>query len=487
MMTAKFSTDEIIKATGGIPKYTVDVDIDAVFPGISTDTRTISTGEVFFALIGENHDAHDHLDEAASKGAALLVVSDSSKAPTCYEGTVLVVKDVQRAYQDLAAYYRKTLDPFVIAVTGSVGKTTMKDMIACILSKHARVWHTQGNLNNQIGLPRTILEAPEDTEILVLEMGLAYAGDIERLAEIALPDVSIITNIGLSHRENFDTDDGILRAKYEICAFLDEDGTLVIDAGGNAELDRLAAEGSREKGYGLVRIAMENTAAVETADYIVTKTRISEEDPGVTLFEIKTGHAGDAVPFAIPVPGSYAGVSAAMASAACRFAGVSLTDSAKALENLERTPHRLAPAIIGGVLIIDDTYNSSPDSAMSGLDYLVNVKAEARIAVLADMNELGDEAESIHRTIGAAAANMDIDRIYVYGEKARWIADGAEEEIGGQCEKIIYFGADDKETLIERLKEEVVEGRAIYIKGSRSMKMEEVVLALTEEGINGVV
>ena len=321
-----------------------------------------------------------------------------------------------------------------------------------------------------IGLPRTILEAPEDTEVLVLEMGMSYKGEIERLAEIALPDICVITNIGLSHRENFDTDEGIVFAKFEITSFLGDGGVMVIKAGGNEKLDELAAAGSREKGFGLLRVALEDT---EAADYLVTQTRINENDPGYSVFEVREAPNGMAVPFDIPLPGSYAGISAAMAAAACKGVGVSLGEAANALKNLKRTEHRLAPIIKNGVLVIDDTYNASPDSVKIGLDYLKNISAVKRIVVLADMNELGACSETMHRDVGAAAVQSGADLIYAYGEKARWIAEADSS--------IRYFDPDEKEKLIIGLREEALEGSAVYIKGSRTMKMEEVVSALTED------
>jgi len=472
-MAVRFSIGEIVKATGGIPAGAITSDTDAVFCGISTDTRTITDGDAFFALAGENHDAHDHLGEAAAKGAALLVVSDPGRIPDGFAGVSLVVADTLRAYQELAAYYRKKIGPLVIAVTGSVGKTTTKDMIGCILSGFKRVYYTQGNLNNQIGLPRTILETEEGTEALVLEMGMSYTGEIERLAEIALPDVCVITNIGLSHRENFDTDEGIALAKYEITSYLGAGGTLVIVAGGNEMLDDLAAAGSREKGFGLLRVASQDSDDDVSAEYIVTQAKINDSDPGYSVFEIREGAGGSAVHFDIPLPGAYAGISAALASAACSCAGVSLPEAANALKNLKRTAHRLDLIKKHGILVIDDTYNASPDSAKSGLDYLKKLSAAKRIAVLADMNELGSDSEAMHREVGAAAVRSGADLIYAYGEKARWIAE-AETSIR-------YFGPDEKEKLILSLKEELSEGSAVYIKGSRSMKMEEVVSALTED------
>ena len=489
-MAARFSFGEIVKATGGIPAGAATAENAVSVTGVSTDTRTLHTGDAFFALIGENHDAHDHLDEAAAKGAALLAVSDASKVPAGFAGAVLVTEDTLRAYQELAAYYRQKIDPLVIAVTGSVGKTTTKDMIGCVLTNKARVSYTRGNLNNHIGLPRTILEAEEDTEILVVEMGMSLAGEIKRLCEIALPDVAVITNIGISHREGFDSDDGILYAKYEIASFLGEGGALIIDAGGYPKLEKLAAEGRREKGFDLLRVAAEGTAAAEYADYIVYGTRVSEEDPAVSLFGIRERQENEAVDFSVPVPGAYIGMSAALASAACSRAGAGLKDASKALMSLKRTAHRLDPAVINGVILIDDTYNASPDSAKSGLEYLKNLKTEKRIAVLADMLGLGVMTEAMHREIGAAAVNAGADRIYAYGDNARWIAEGAEEAAAGigDAPETYYYGPEEKEEMIKQLRKVARKGSAIYVKGSNAMKMVEVVTALmgyaaeTEDG-----
>jgi len=494
-MTAKFSVGEIAEATGGelrlgsgAPKAGGGIDREAPLTGISTDTRTIRAGEAFFALAGENHDAHDYLGEAAGGGAALLVVSDADKAPADYGGAVLVVRDTLRAYQDLAAYYRRLMNPFVVAITGSVGKTTLKDMVYCILSGRGRVCRTEGNLNNQIGLPRTILSAPKDTEILVLEMGMAGAGEIERLVEIARPDACAITNIGLAHRENFDSDDGILKAKFEITSCLGEGGALVIETSGSAELLGLAEKGGREKGYDVIRVAERGARASAGADYIVSQARVSRVNISESFFTIEDERIGKKVPFDIPLPGNYAGLSAAFAAALCSRVGVSLAEAAEALTRLERTPHRLEPIRIGGILVIDDTYNANPVSAKAGLEYIMNIPASRRIAALADMNELGSGSEDLHRQVGATAYRAGIDILYTFGEKAGWIADGAEAAARAMgttgaygAIKILRYSPEEKPELIARLREDLKEGDVVYVKGSRTMKMEEIVHALTKD------
>lgn len=475
-MPGGFCVSEIVNATGGASVRSFADDI--YIPGVSTDTRTLKSGEAFFALAGENHDAHDHLDEAAARGAALLVVSDLSRVPDSYTGRLATVSDTLYAYQELAAYYRRKINPFVIAVTGSVGKTTLKDMIACIMNDHVKAAWTKGNLNNQIGLPRTILEADEDTDALILEMGMDRAGQIERLAEIARPNVAAITNIGGSHRENFDSDDGILKAKYEIAAFLGEGDALVIDAGQCAELTGMAETGSREKGFCLVEVAAAGSSASCGADFVYTPVRTDGSADGISLFEAEG--AGGAASFAVPVPGAYVSLSAALASAVCARTGVPISGAAAALAHLERTKHRLETIRKDGIVVIDDTYNASPDSAKIGLDYLKIIQAKRRFAVLADMNELGADSEKLHMEVGAAAVLAGADRIYTFGAKAGKIADGAEMNAGSRGAEVFRFGSDEKAALIEALRGSLREGDAVYVKGSRSMKMEEVVSALIE-------
>ena len=560
-MGARFTIGEIAEATGGVLPGALGFGSGrSGLMSVSTDTRTLAGGEAFFALAGENHDAHDHLAEAAANGAAMLVVSDAGRVPAGYGDAVLVVADVLRAYQDLAAYHRKRLGVPVIGVTGSVGKTTAKDMIACILAGRAHVHKTAGNFNNQVGLPKTILEAGEEVEALVLEMGMERAGEMKRLAGIARPNVAVITSIGVSHRENFDSDEGILNAKFEIASYMGAGDTLVIDSGGDIRLVKLAEAGSRKQGYAVVCAAEEGTAAASSADYLVSSVRVCGQDAGTARFAIEAKGTGERTEFAVPLPGSYAGISTALAVAACgavtgaqcgaldfgagrkeglscagqtlrrvrrgaaeRLAtasqssasaslsetpcsasrlrhstqspcystqdtdcrtapsGDALAIAAEALKGLARTPHRLEPIRKGGVLIIDDTYNASPDSAKSGLAYLAAVPAERRIAVLADMNELGDMSEGFHREVGEEAARLGTDVVFAYGDKAQAIAEGARDgalNFDASGAEVRYYGTGAKTELIAELCSMVKDGDAVYVKGSRSMKMEEVVQAL---------
>jgi UDP-N-acetylmuramoyl-tripeptide--D-alanyl-D-alanine ligase len=421
---------------------------------------------VFFALVGEKHDAHDHLAEVAAKGASKMVVSDASKVPADFLGEVVVVEDTLRAYQEEASAWLRKVDPFVVAVTGSVGKTTLKDMVACILRGAMKTHATHGNFNNQVGVPKTILDMPPGTEALVLEMGMEWPGEIRRLCEIARPDACAITNIGVSHREHFDSDDGIRLAKFEIASFLGPSGALVIDPANDAGLLALAEQGAAQQGYALLTVG-------GGGDYAVSDVRYSSG--GLLSCEIcdkrfsEPGEGGECERFALPVAGAYAAVSAAMAAALCSRAGISLAQASAALKGLEVTAHRLQPRKGSGILVIDDTYNASPDSMRSGLEYLRVVPGGRKIAVLADMNELGENSERLHFESGRLAAALGLDAVYTYGGKAAKIAEGADAQDGWFSEK----GA-----LVARLLAGREEGDVYYIKGSRSMRMEEVVEAL---------
>jgi len=425
---------------------------------VSTDSRAFQEGEAFFALEGENFDGHDFLAEVCVKNPAFVVVSKKEKLPADFAGVAILVENVVRAYQSLAAAWRKKVNPFVIAVTGSVGKTTQKDMLYCILSQHMKTYATQGNFNNQIGVPKTILSMGKDAAALVLEMGMEYAGEIRRSCEIATPDAAVITNIGISHREHFDSDDGIRLAKYEVAERFGEGNTLIINPSDDDGLLALAENGARERGYTLVKIG---------EDYSVSDIEYTRN--GTLACKIEGG--GERADFELPIFGAYAATSAALASAGAALLGVDLGAAASALKTLKVTPHRLQAIRSGEVLLIDDSYNASPDSMRSGLESLAAAPGMRRIAVLADMNELGDESERLHFEVGRLAAALGIDEVFTFGEKAKKIAEGADA-----LDKWFL----DKGQLISRLEKEKQVGDVYLVKGSHSMKMEEIAEVLAK-------
>jgi UDP-N-acetylmuramoyl-tripeptide--D-alanyl-D-alanine ligase len=312
-------------------------------------------------------------------------------------------------------------------------------------------------------------------------MGMGGPGEIARLAEIARPDAAVITNIGLSHRECFDSDDGIMLEKLAVASKMSEGCRLVIDRENHPALTALARAESAARGYQLIEVAPKFQGQdICDADYCYGPVSF-DADALASSFEIESGEMAER--FLVPAPGDYVSASAALACAAVSRLGLDIAEAAITLKNLARTPHRLQPIRKDGILVIDDTYNASPDSCRSGLAFLKSVPAHRRIAVLADMNELGGESEALHEAlgleIGADLKAGEIGGLVCFGEKARAIAAGA--EAAAETDENIRFYADQKE-LIADLVADKSHGDVYLVKGSHSMHMEIVADALLEQG-----
>jgi UDP-N-acetylmuramoyl-tripeptide--D-alanyl-D-alanine ligase len=439
---------------------------DAGVSGVSTDTRETKGGDAFFALTGERHDAHDFLADAAEAGAAVLVIERGEAVPVDYEGAVVLVPDTLASYQDLAAWYRQEIGAAVIAVTGSVGKTTQKDMIAAAASARYRTLATEKNYNNHVGVPKTIFRMEEDTELLVLEMGMNHAGEIRLLTEIARPDAAVITNIGASHRENFDSDEGILHAKLEATSFFGEENALFV----NGDDPALRALADRKDLLFDIVTAGES----EGCDYRITRPEYTgEEEIG---FGMQYGREA-IVRFRIPVAGLYGGVAAALTAAVLSRFGIPASEVAERLADLKRTEHRLKLIVSGGLRIIDDSYNASPDSMKSAIDYLASFADHRKIAVLAGMNELGERSGELHFDVGRYAAEAGVNMLAAVGEKAFAIAEGFEAAARGKKTAKRYA---DNDEAIRALCSLARDGDVILVKGSRTYKTEKIVTALVE-------
>ncbi|MDR1043082.1 MAG: UDP-N-acetylmuramoyl-tripeptide--D-alanyl-D-alanine ligase [Clostridiales Family XIII bacterium] len=459
----RISIGEIAENTEGrILKGTPGAEVS----GVSTDTREIRAGDAFFALTGDRYDAHDFLDGAAASGAAALVVERGDAVPAGYGGAVLLVPDTLAAYQDLAAWYRQSVGPVVIAVTGSVGKTTQKDMIFAAASGRYRTVATEKNYNNHVGVPKTIFRMDENTELLILEMGMNHAGEIRLLTEIARPDAAVITNIGASHRENFNSDDGILHAKLEIASFFGTENALFV----NGDDPALRAHAERKDlAYDVV-----TAGESEGCYYRITHPGYTgEEEIG---FGLQYGREAT-VQFRIPAAGLYNGVSAALTVAALSRLGITSAEVAERLMKLKRTEHRLKLIAGEGIRVIDDTYNASPDSMRSAIDYLVSFPGGRRIAVFAGMNELGDRSGELHRGVGEYASAAGVDVLAAVGEKASAIAEGFSFASGGKGTVKTYA---DNDEAIKGLCAFVKDGDTALVKGSRTFRTEEIVAALAE-------
>jgi UDP-N-acetylmuramoyl-tripeptide--D-alanyl-D-alanine ligase len=424
---------------------------------VCTDSRALKAGDCFVALRGEKFDGHAFIDGAATRGAAVAIVEEV-KAGLPPGFAVIQVANTLRALQQLASHYRRSLSLQVVGITGSNGKTTTKDATASVLAQHFQVTRTEGNFNNHIGLPLTMLRARGSDQVGVFELGMNHAGEIAPLAEMALPDVGIITNIGIAHIEHLGTREAIAQEKGMLAEALQPSGTLILSA--HDEFTKSIAARTRAD------IVL---AGIDAGD--VQATNLRPHFNG-THFELRADSRS--VEAEIPVPGEHMVRNAVLAAAAGRVFGLSLEACAAGLRDFQLTKGRLEHKIVRGLQILDDTYNANPDSMSAALRTLASLPAAGRrIAVLGRMGELGAESEPGHRRVGEAAAREHIDCVIGVGEEAQWIADTASR---GGVERVLKVGTNEEAT--QALRELAKPGDIVLVKGSRSARMERIVEGL---------
>src|SRR5947207_3871582 len=386
-------------------------DETVVVDKISTDSRTLKPGELFTALRGENFDGHNFIESAPKAGAAGAIVESTWNGKIPKNFALIRTKDTLQAYQKLAANYRKSLTLNVIAITGSNGKTSTKDFTAAVLARGLRVTKTEGNFNNHVGLPRTILEATSGDEVAVWEIGMNHPGEIAALAKLAAPDVGIITNIGVAHIEFMGSREKIADEKGALAEAVGAHGTVILNA--DDPFTRSIATRARGK-----MILAGTTAGTIRAD------EITHSGTGTDFTILEGAHRCRAH---LSVPGLHMVQNALLAVAAGRVFGLSLEDCAAGLVAAPLTKARLQVKEIRGVQFLDDSYNANPDSMKAALRTLVELDAEGqRIAVLGEMRELGDESEPGHREVGETAAALKVDHLIAIGNVAATIAEAAQ-------------------------------------------------------------
>ncbi|MGC2351960.1 MAG: UDP-N-acetylmuramoyl-tripeptide--D-alanyl-D-alanine ligase, partial [Candidatus Udaeobacter sp.] len=387
-------------------------DGTVVIAKVSSDSRTVKPGELFVALRGENFDGHDFVESAAKVGAAGAIVDSNWKGSTPKNFALIRAKDTLQAYQELAANYRKSLTLKVVAITGSNGKTSTKDFAAAVLARRFRVTKTEGNFNNHVGMPRTVLDATSQDEVAVWEIGMNHPGEVAVLSKIAAPDVAIITNIGVAHIEFMGSREAIADEKGALVEAVSVGGTVILNAD-----DPFSA-----------RIAARARAKVVLAgatDGTIRAAEISQSEDGTEFTILEGAHRCRAQ---LPVPGLHMVQNALLAVAAGRVFGVSLEECAAGLAAAPLAKARLQIKKIGGVEFIDDSYNANPDSMKAALRTLAERPAEGkRIAIFGEMRELGAESERCHREVGETAATLKIDQLIAIGNMAAEIAHGAKD------------------------------------------------------------
>ena len=426
-------------------------DENLTVTGVTRSSDQVRPGDLYIALQGQRFDGHSFIAESIRKGAtaALSMFQIGDGTPT------IVVEDTLTALGDIAAGYRKTLPARVFGITGSVGKTTTKEMLAQILSNGMRTSKTQENYNNNIGLPLTILATPDDSEALVLEMGMNHFGEMSRLTQIAHPDIVIVGNIGTMHIEHLGSREGILKAKLEILEGLAPGGTAVFNG------DEPLLWDLRER-----NVCKTLYFGVENKDVDVRATEIVPEDNGVSF---TVNGFGQSFRVQLPIDGRHNVYNALAAIAASMEAGAAPQQIQQALPLFSNTGMRQNTYRKCGFVIIDDSYNAGPESVEAALRVMGDRRCEGKkIAVLGDMLELGNRASAEHYRIGRIAAGI-VDVLLAYGPWSSSMVDGAQTG-GMSLRKAIRF--DSHEELVNTLLYQAKPGDMILFKGSRGMKME---------------
>jgi UDP-N-acetylmuramoyl-tripeptide--D-alanyl-D-alanine ligase len=456
----------IAEAVGG---RIVAGDPAVIAESVSIDSRQAGPESCFFAIVGERHDGHDFVADAAAAGARVLVTRTPVEAEivSASGAAFLEVPDTTAALQALGGWLRRHLGPKLVAITGSLGKTTTKELTAALLRRHFSVHATPGNLNNHWGLPLSLLGLEPTHEVMVAELAMSQPGEIRALARLAGPDVGMITNIAPAHMENFADLEAVATAKGELAEELPDAATLIV----NADDERTAALGTRHAAR-LARVMSFGLA--EGAD---VQARRIIQDAGSWRFELAV-HGDSSVDVELDWPGR-AGLSNFLAAAAAAAAlEVPASSIAEAAEQLEPLPNRGAVRHLDDdITLLDETYNASPVAVATALETLAALPCDGRrIAVLGDMLEMGDWTEKVHREAGALAAEAGAHLLVAVGAQARYIAEGAAR--GGLDEDAIQR-FDDSAEAAEWLAPRLRRGDTVLIKGSRSVHMERVVEAVT--------
>ncbi len=447
-----FKVKEIAKALG------TNLNSDNIINRVSIDSRDVDENTLFFAIKGERFDGHDFVKEVAEKGVGAVVCHK----PVECSAPVIYVDDTKDALLDFASLYRHSIEDLnVIALTGSVGKTTTKEMVACVMAQSGETLKTEGNFNNEIGVPKTLFRLSETTKNAVIEMGMDGFNQISVLAKCVKPDCAIITNIGVSHIEILGSREGILQAKMEMLDGLKKGSSLFL----NGDNDLLATV--KNDDYNIVFFGIEN----KNCDILAED--IKEMGLSTEFVAIK-GEIRQKI--TIPTVGIHNVYDALSAFAVGLEYGISPEKIAKGLENYTPSGMRQRIREVGGITVIEDCYNASPDSQKAGLNSLCKIAKGRKIAVLGDMLELGDYSEIAHRSVGEYVAECKIDMLYTFGEQSKYLADSA-KRIGMNS----VFVFTDKSELINTLLNEIKTGDTLLFKASRGMKLEEVFEKIYEQ------
>lgn len=456
----------IARAIGGtlhMEGAPADISPDSIeAAGVVCDSRKMEKGFIFIATVGGRVDGHSFIESVFEMGALGVVCEEAPKNP---KGAYILVNDSFQALKDMAEFYLSGLDVKVVGITGSVGKTSTKEFVASVLAQGFRVQKTDGNFNNEVGLPLTVLQIRNDCEAAVLEMGISDFGEMRRLSKIAKPDICVITNIGQCHLENLGTRDGILKAKTEIFEYMKENGSICL----NGDDDKLAAV-SEVRGVKPLFFGSSERCAVYADDY---------KDSGlfgssVTIHINNNGHVQFRAD--IPLPGAHMVSNALAAAAVGTIMGISAEKIKKGISDVKPLGGRSHIIRGGRFTVIDDCYNANPVSMKAALDLLtmsdLNISPR-RVAVLGDMFDLGKNERELHAEVGKYAAGLEIHVLVCVGKLCKSMYDAAAGAANEGKKELHYF--EDKADMLSALENILQDGDTVLVKASHGMKFEEVV------------
>lgn len=456
----------------------------AEIQSVVTDSRKAGEGSLFAAIKGERVDGHRFIPQVFSQGA-LCVLTEQELGPET-EGAWIKVLSTLQALKDIAEYYLRQLDIPVVGITGSVGKTSTKEMIAAVLSQKYRTLKTLGNFNNELGLPLTVFRLREEDEIAVLEMGINHFGEMHRLAKIARPDTCVITNIGQCHLEFLGDRDGVLRAKTEIFDFLKPEGHIILNGNDDKLIQVQQAAGVEPVFFGLQEAPGRN-GQEEAAGRVSSRAQADRilpaggldiygdeiESQGLLGISCRIHTPRGSFQVLIPIPGEHMVYNALAGTAVGLTYGLTLEEIKAGIESLQPLSGRFH--IIHGqrYTIIDDCYNANPASMKASLEVLQDGGGR-RVAILGDMGELGETEKELHRQVGAFAGSCRIEKLITVGSLSRELEEGARGENPG----LLTSHYDTLEELLEHLDAEVEQGDTILVKASHFMEFSRIVEAL---------
>lgn len=468
---------EIVAACGGKLILSENGKSDTNVTSVVLDSRKVTEGGVFIATPGERVDGHSFVSASFAQGVALAVVSKTPEQLTEETGALVtgwgsyvLVEDTLQALKEIAEYYREKLEIKIVGITGSAGKTSTKEFVAGVLAEKYNVLKTEGNFNNEVGVPLTLLRIRPEHQVVVVEMGISDFGEMHRLSKMAKPDICVITNIGQSHLDNLKTRDGILKAKSEIFDFMAEDGEICLNGEDDKLIPLTEIKGHKPHFFGLGGNPCQEVLASDA----VSKGLWGSDATirmGNTEFQVH-----------VPLPGVHMVLNAAAAACVAQILGLTAEQIAAGIEKIAPVSGRNNLIRMSRYTLIDDCYNANPASMRAALDLLALADTE-KVAILGDMFGLGEENNAkLHEQVGVYAAEKGIDRILCVGERSRHLFQAACDH-AEETRQITHFPTlDALLAVLENEREEYVpDGCTVLVKASHAMEFERVVEVLRKE------